>query len=745
MFHTLITIYSPKKKIEPRPQLVCSLIEPIRRSKYPAITPEEEAMGSSLQILCLAILDSIFVHIANLAAQTSWESIRRNLCKALIKEKEQQVCRILERSYGDQDVIFIQEAAAALVQQVSRQTELSAKFFLLVPAKLDSKRDQNSLIFVARGRFEESSSIDVTAHVAETLEGDFVDAGDLFVVSILGLGGLRWLLASFHGDSNGLSSQPVMSALRRAHRTTFKDHILLAGIDANTQSHGHDRYHHGVGQFRALLRTSRMVSVWDGEQDPLLKTTCSARTSLQPQLNKAVPFHRRFSGATVSLKDWILGCEWQVRGITDARRDNTGEGRCVEDMMLPTTDFPSDHMIVSAAFHIAPAPVAWPELEPPESRRGSLSSTGSLCDDPPAATGGEPSRDEAAAWAGGTQGGAVGQGGSRTLYDVWGIHGELEERPFARLPSSGFGRLPSSGVVVSSELQEHEAGGGGGGGGVFAALDSDIEFPGDAAAGGVGVGGEGLDLEAQLRRCIYAISRQSAVWILFSSRPLAIARCKAYLVLLLMFTAVPRMFEGIYNVRDALAHRPLEGRAFRLTPVDPHHAFDACPHAPGGHLGGQLTLSAASMALLRAGRPVPADRPRRSCAGSGLRLDFAASVAVDGWEAAASNFSWKPPLRLRVETSSDGAAWRDEPLPRWARFELRAAPSGGGGSGGAQVVWDLRPDWQVLGAMQLQSDYLCARACVQSWMRVCKRARARTSAWFVCVAVHVPACVSVRA
>ena len=139
-------------------------------------------MGSSLQILCLAILDSIFVHIANLAAQTSWESIRRNLCKALIKEKEQQVCRILERSYGDQDVIFIQEAAAALVQQVSRHTELSIKFFLLVPANLDSKRDQNSVIFVARGRFEELSSIDVTAHVAETLEGDFVDAGDLFVV-----------------------------------------------------------------------------------------------------------------------------------------------------------------------------------------------------------------------------------------------------------------------------------------------------------------------------------------------------------------------------------------------------------------------------------------------------------------------------------------------------------------------------------------------------------------------------------
>ncbi len=63
-----------------------------------------------------------------------------------------------------------------------------------------------------------------------------------------------------------------------------------------------------------------MVSVWDGQQGPLIATTCSARTSLQPQLNKAVPYHSRFSGATVSLKDWILGCESQVCEIAEVPR-----------------------------------------------------------------------------------------------------------------------------------------------------------------------------------------------------------------------------------------------------------------------------------------------------------------------------------------------------------------------------------------------------------------------------------------
>ena len=312
MFRTVVRIFSPNSSSESRPRFVCSLIEPIRRSKYPAVTLEEEAMGSSLQILCLAILDAIFIFIANRAAQSSWEDIRANLCSALIVGKEEQVCNIVARSYADRDVFFLQEAAASLVRTATQHADLSAKYALLVPSRLDSKRDQNSVVLVDRGRFDEATCVDVTARVAEGLRGDYLDAGDLFAVSILGLGGVRWLLVSFHGDSNGRSTQPVLTALHSAHRSAFPDHILLAGIDANTHSHGPAQLRQGVGQFRRLLAEFGMVSVWDGEEDPFLKTTCSARTSLQPQLNKAVPFNRRFSEATVSLKDWILGYGHQV-------------------------------------------------------------------------------------------------------------------------------------------------------------------------------------------------------------------------------------------------------------------------------------------------------------------------------------------------------------------------------------------------------------------------------------------------
>ncbi len=39
--------------------------------------------------------------------------------------------------------------------------------------------------------------------------GDWVAPGDLVVVAVTDAAGVPWLLASFHGDSGGLSTQPV--------------------------------------------------------------------------------------------------------------------------------------------------------------------------------------------------------------------------------------------------------------------------------------------------------------------------------------------------------------------------------------------------------------------------------------------------------------------------------------------------------------------------------------------------------
>jgi hypothetical protein len=68
--------------------------------------------------------------------------------------------------YTDADVIFIQEAAAAFVEQTTADDHLARKFALLKPGVLDGKRDQNSLIFACRERFVEETAVEVTEEVS---------------------------------------------------------------------------------------------------------------------------------------------------------------------------------------------------------------------------------------------------------------------------------------------------------------------------------------------------------------------------------------------------------------------------------------------------------------------------------------------------------------------------------------------------------------------------------------------------
>ena len=49
------------------------MIVPLRRSKYPSVTEEEEHMSLPLQLLSLAIFDAILVYIMNTIAPTTWQ------------------------------------------------------------------------------------------------------------------------------------------------------------------------------------------------------------------------------------------------------------------------------------------------------------------------------------------------------------------------------------------------------------------------------------------------------------------------------------------------------------------------------------------------------------------------------------------------------------------------------------------------------------------------------------------------
>ena len=228
MFETPVAVHGGDARGSPGP--VYKLIGPIHRNKYPAITLSEQAISAPLQLLCLAAADAILVHIANRAAPASWEGIRRRLCSALIHGRDARACDILHRSYASSHIIFLQEVSSSFVRAADAHAALSASHALLLPTAFDGARDQNSAVLVHRCRFRADTCADVTRRVLDCVAGDFLAPGDLFAASVADAAGRRWLLVSFHGDGNGLSTRPALAGLhaacqvrRRRRRPRFSD------------------------------------------------------------------------------------------------------------------------------------------------------------------------------------------------------------------------------------------------------------------------------------------------------------------------------------------------------------------------------------------------------------------------------------------------------------------------------------------------------------------------------------------
>jgi hypothetical protein len=83
---------------------------------------------------------------------------------------------------------------------------------------MDPKRDQNSIVLVNKSRFTKSSAVDVTDLVLKSVNDSVAAPGDLFVTSIAGPHGKRLLLASFHGDTNGLATKPIVQGVHTAYQ-----------------------------------------------------------------------------------------------------------------------------------------------------------------------------------------------------------------------------------------------------------------------------------------------------------------------------------------------------------------------------------------------------------------------------------------------------------------------------------------------------------------------------------------------
>eukprot|EP00277_Geminigera_cryophila_P024310 CAMPEP_0179467202 /NCGR_PEP_ID=MMETSP0799-20121207/48387_1 /TAXON_ID=46947 /ORGANISM="Geminigera cryophila, Strain CCMP2564" /LENGTH=466 /DNA_ID=CAMNT_0021272487 /DNA_START=73 /DNA_END=1472 /DNA_ORIENTATION=- len=297
MFRTHVELCDNRKS---GPILVIDLLESINAVKYPALTAEEERVSIPLQVLCLAIFDSILVHMLNSIGKDVWQPIRNSLAQAFRVKKTNSrkpmafVMSSSSRKQQGRSSTARQEEDITVVRDITttgggceKRSELSrssAQTFLQISVEI-------------------TDEVLKVAHENEPSKRKVYVPGDLAAFTCVGNSGHKYVVASFHGDTNGLASIPIVKALSEVAARGYGQHTLLLGLDANTYK-VHSQHYQGVAKFQEFLVSQHLSSCWGANPDPLRPTTCNARTYLQPQLNKAIRRDERLIKADKNLKDW---------------------------------------------------------------------------------------------------------------------------------------------------------------------------------------------------------------------------------------------------------------------------------------------------------------------------------------------------------------------------------------------------------------------------------------------------------
>ncbi|KAH9249474.1 hypothetical protein BASA81_012836 [Batrachochytrium salamandrivorans] len=318
---------------------VCQLLKPIPRSKYPELTVEDEALSLPLQTISLAVFDSILIHMLETVAPQWWQELRAKMCLALNSRKNVRIVEILNNDlYAQSQVVCLQETSIEFLAVL--QAEFASKYWVLTAEK--PTRDQNSVVLLSKQVFVTPPKlVDVFAPHPSPSN---VENGDLVTVNT----GTGLLVASFHGDTDGLATLPVLrQVVDYAKQHKLK---LVFGLDANAYDKAKPGKQLNVREFNQVFRDELgLTSCFGDEVDPTNYTTFNARTFLQPQLNKAAGSKQDFfAKGDVNPKDFVLSFREHAR-FEHTKKDNTGKGGVyVEGMVFPTLTFPSDHGVLSS-------------------------------------------------------------------------------------------------------------------------------------------------------------------------------------------------------------------------------------------------------------------------------------------------------------------------------------------------------------------------------------------------------------
>lgn len=329
MFHEPLALPGASDKAKGPVWLgAAGLLQKIKRSKYPAVSEREENISIPLQTLAQAIFDAVLVHMVGAVSPgAKWQGLRKQMCDALNRKKDERTLEILGTTYADASLVFLQETAAAFTHKAVA-SELGSRFHIVSAATPESKRDQNSAVMLRKSFFRVATVRDHTAAASAAFDKSVpVAEGDLLVISVEDTLGRKYLLASFHGDTNGLATAPVLAAVDTLAKT-MPTHKLVFGLDANVHAVAVPHKKAGVMQFAADYVARGYTSCWGDSPDPLLATTYNARTYLQPQLQKAAGSAEKASKGDRNPKDFILFPSGAFTVLTTSK-DNTGQRKCV--------------------------------------------------------------------------------------------------------------------------------------------------------------------------------------------------------------------------------------------------------------------------------------------------------------------------------------------------------------------------------------------------------------------------------
>ena len=201
---------SINKDGKPTTTFIYNMITDIKKSKYPDITENEAAISKPLQTLAIAIFDSILIHMMNTINTTKWQYLRNDICLKLNLKKNDRTIEILEKTYNYIDIQFLQEVAGNFLKYTNKY-ELSKIYNIIQSNTMNPERDQNSFILLKNNKFIDI--IELTEKIIENYENNNKNKekkklpimnGDLLVIAATDKSdGVKYLLASFHGDTNG--------------------------------------------------------------------------------------------------------------------------------------------------------------------------------------------------------------------------------------------------------------------------------------------------------------------------------------------------------------------------------------------------------------------------------------------------------------------------------------------------------------------------------------------------------------